>query len=692
MSSELNYNRLKEQSSLYLRQHQSNPIHWWPYGPEAIDYAKKNNLPIFLSVGYSSCHWCHVMSHESFSDQAVANFLNEYFVSIKVDREEYPDIDNYYQKAAQSFGNSGGWPLSAFLLPDMRPFYVGNYYPLHSQKNMPSFPDLLRELKRAYDEERDQVYKNAEDVTQRILENKIPEGELSFEGHFPAPEAILNAIKGLRDEENGGFGKAPKFPMFRFYEWALEQILEGMMSKENVDFIVKSLNRMLMGGILDHARGGGHRYSTDEKWLVPHFEKMLYDQAGLLRVLTKFGLINPSPLVFDAIINTLDYLENEMLAEEVDGKCHFFSAQDADSEGMEGLYFSFTESEFEDALNKNDDNEETFAQNLDKIKSWSQITSEGNFEGGLNVISLNHNKQDEIFQKENWDIIRKVRRAILSERKERMPPLTDNKGIASWNFMLVSALAEVVQYTQIDIIKKMASELLNKTLGGIFKTFIDQETGKFTMRHSTTMAQSLPYLEDFVTFAESQLRLYEISANSIFKENFKDVLNFIIKEFLSDSRMLTRGKSSEHFEIYPNEFYTSFDSSFHSPVATFLYLCRRASILFYDRNYLDVTQDLKESMTQTILKINPLGAGEALRALTYPDQVFRVMNLPSNWIQKPQFLKFLPYLLPRFVLNYSSERNQDEDFEICNMNACELKGLGLPEFIQILTPAHTNGE
>ena len=507
---------------------------------------------------------------------------------------------------------------------------------------------------------------------------------MQFEGHFPAPNAVLDAVKEFRDTTWGGYGSAPKFPMYAYYEWALEQILEGMVSKEQGEFIVGTLEKMLMGAMNDHARGGVHRYSTDEKWLVPHFEKMLYDQAGFLRTMTKLSLVYPSPLVFDSLINTLDYLEQEMLSDEKDGMKHFFSAQDADSEGVEGLYFTFSEAEFEDLLNRHDDDQETLGKNMDSIKKWFQITNAGNFDHGLNVVSMNPELKDDFYQQNNWDIVRKVKRAIIEERKDRMPPATDNKGVASWNFMLISALVDVVQYSQIDVIKRMASNLINTTIEGVFKTFLINSADGMKMRHTTTVEFSHPYLEDFVFFAEAQLRLYEISGNDVFKQNFKDALTFVTKEFLDDKNMVTRAKLAEHFEQYPNQDYSVFDTSFKSPVATYVQLTRRAAVLFSDRDLTDAILNLKDSLTHTILKVNPISAGEGLRALTYPVEAYRVMKLPKAWAQRDEFIKFIPFFLPRFVLDYHDEKN--ENYEICTMNSCELKGTGLEEFVQVLTP------
>lgn len=686
MNQQLTFNRLKNEKSLYLRQHQDNPIHWWSYGPEALQKARDLNRPIFLSIGYSSCHWCHVMSHESFSDHEVAEFINENFICIKVDREEYPDLDNYYQKAAQLFSNQGGWPLSAFLLPDMRPYFVGTYYPLKTLKNgSPTFLEIIKELKRAFNNEYAQVEANAIQVTTALSKNVPLADTVQFEGHFPAPNGIMEAIKEFRDLEWGGYTKAPKFPQFSFYEWTLEQMLEGMISKEHGEFIVSTLEKMLMGGINDHARGGIHRYSTDEKWLVPHFEKMLYDQAGFLRVLVKLSLVYPSPLVYDTLINTLDYLDNEMLSDNN----YFFSAQDADSEGVEGLYFTFTEQEFEDLINKHDSEDEALAKNLEKIKRWFQITHTGNFDHSLNIISLNPSLKDEFYQQDNWNLVRKVRKAIISERKERMPPATDSKGIASWNFMMISALCDVIQYSQLDITRRMATNLLNKTTEHIFNKFIINNEKGMKLRHSTTVDTSLPLLEDFVMFAEAQLRLLEITGNLLFKQNFRETLDFITSEFLDGDRMLTRAKFANEFETYPNQEYSIFDASFKSPVSTYISLMRRSAVLFADNKYFEDIAPLIEKTTHTILKINPLGAGEAMRALTYPDLAYRLMTVPQSWATDDRFIKFIPYFFSRFIINYHTDK---EEWQICSSKACELKGVGIEEFISILTPKEIPNE
>lgn len=688
MSTNLNYNRLKEAKSLYLKQNQDSPVHWWSYGPEAIDYAQKENKPIFLSIGYSASHWCQDMNTNCFKNEEIANFLNENFVNILVDREENPDLDALYQKAAQLYGHQGGWPLSAFLLPDMKPFFVGGHYVQKSTDNQSlPFINLLTELNRAYSQEKTQVIQNATQAIEAIMQGPPPAEQVKFEGHFPHPNGILQAVSQFADKENGGYGPAPKFPTYAYYEWAVEQMLEGMVDKEHGEFIIKSLENMIMGGMNDHARGGVHRYTNDEKWIVPNFEKMLYDQAAFLKTMTKLSLLYPSPLVFDSIINTLDYLENEMLSDvDSEGKRHFFSSQSSDSEGVEGLFFTFTENEFEDMLNANDNDQEEMGKKIDQIKKWFRISSKGNFTQGLNVISLDPALKEEIYQQQNWDLIRKVRRAILNERKERMPPMTDNKGVASWNFQLISALCDVVQYAQIDIIKQMASNLLNTSLEGVFKTFIENGPQGMKMKHSTTAEFSHPLLEDFIFFAESQLRLYEISGNEVFKQNFNDSMDFIAKEFLENDKLLTRAKFANEFELYPNQEANIFDTAFKSTAGTFIGLSRRASILFGDRDFEDRMLNLRDKVANTILAINPVSAGESLRALIYPKEAYRVIKMPRSWTQRPEFLTFTPYFLNRFVFSFHDTDASNEFYEICSHTTCEIKGLGLKEFIETLTP------
>ncbi len=663
-------NQLKGEKSAYLKQHEKNPVNWRPFGKEAIELAAKEQKPIFLSIGYSSCHWCHVMAHESFEDQDVADFLNKNFISIKVDKEEYPDIDDFYQKACQRFTGNGGWPLSAFLFSNLKPFFVGTYFPKEN------FLDILNKIVSAYKNNRENLENDSKLVFDSIL--NPPKGE-DYKGVFPPPPSIMNALEQFQDNKFGGYGEAPKFPNFSFLEWAIEQMIEAKMEPKFADHIIKTVENMLLGGIYDHARGGIHRYSVHSDWLIPHFEKMLYDQSGLLRVLSKVGLLNPNPLIFDALFDTLDYLEKEMQSENGS----FFSSQDADTEGKEGIFFTFSQQEFENLLSK----DKTLKSNQDNIINWFAIHPEGNFDQGQNVISLDPNLKDEYLTEENWEIVRKVRKEILNERKNRIPPNTDNKGIASWNFMLISALCDVIQYCPISPIKKRAQVILNLAVKGSFNSFIlkGNETDLGTaIRHSTTKEDSIPYLEDYVFFAEAQLRLWEISGNADFKNNFFDSLQFIHQQFIENGKVKTRAVSFKPTEIYPNLDVSVFESSFKSPVSTLINLTRRAEVLFGKKDFSATFNILIENVTSECLRF-PIAAGEALRALTYPEKAFRVVKVPKDWLNLERFINFIPHFTHRFIIDYHDEKNQK--WQICTYNSCETQGEDIENFISTLTPA-----
>lgn len=671
-------NQLKNQKSAYLRQHQDNPIHWYAYGEEALKKAKDENKPIFLSIGYSSCHWCHVMAHESFEDQITADFLNENFINIKVDREEHPDIDQYYQLACQVYAGRGGWPLSAFLTSDMKPFFLGTYFPKVGQKDHPAFMEVAEKLKDAYKDDKETVDANAEKLLEAIIQNPNVENQVEFEGHFPAPASILNVLENYQDKVHGGYGAAPKFPMFAFYEWAVEHMLEGMIPEEFGKHIVESIERMLMGGMYDHAKGGIHRYSTDEKFMVPHFEKMLYDQAGLLKLLSKVTLIYPVPLLYDAIIQTLEYLQTEM--QHDDG--YFFAAQDADSEGSEGLYFTFTKDEFLDALIQFD---ETLVEKQDQILKWFQITDEGNFEKKLNVISLDPSLKAEYYNPEGWDVVRKVRQALAEERKGRMPPATDNKGVAGWNFQLMSALIDVVQYCRIDLIRQQASSLLHQCIEASHKAFIttDGDTEKMRIKHTTTNDRNIPLFEDYVFFAEYQLRFYELSGNEIFKKNGFQTLIFIFNEFFKDGYFYTRSIHHNDSEPYKNIHTQIFDQSHRSPLGTVIYLVRKWAVVAEMSDLLTKIEPLTETLTHLSLQ-NPLAFGETLRSLVYPIDAYRKIEVPRSWTTDTEYLKFFPNFSVRFALTYHDR--DDDTWQICTQTSCELQGKGIEEFSKVFTP------
>lgn len=667
----MSQNKLQSEKSLYLKQHAENPIHWWPYGEQPLNKARELNKLVLLSIGYSSCHWCHVMAHETFEDEATAKFLNDHFISIKVDREEYPDLDQYFQSAITLMTGRGGWPLNVLLTPDGKPFFGGTYFPKESRENAPGFLDMLKHFQKEFTNNPAQLLENAEKLTEELKKPIKLEKKIEFNGHFPPPSAIMNALKNYADETNGGYGKAPKFPHFAFYEWACEQILEGMIPQEQGQHIVASIEHMLMGGMYDHVKGGIHRYSTDDRFLVPHFEKMLYDQAGLLKVLTKLCQFYPSPLVFDGILQTLDYLKTEMVADEG----YFFSAQDADSEGTEGLYFTFSKEEFEASF------EDAPPEQKEKINFYLEafnITEKGNFEHGLNVISLNPKLKEQYYSPDGWQEIRDIRRRLLEQRKLRMPPATDRKGVSGWNYLLLSALADVVQYCPVDIIQNQAFTLIQQTIEGTNKEFIGLEegSGRHILRHVNTLVKQSLYLEDYVNFCDAQLRLYEVTSNEVFKKNALESLDFMIKNFIKEGELYATlvNASTPGFDNLRVPLY---DQSYRSSAMVFVHLLFRCSVFNPEFTPKRVLGEKFNDLSQFILT-NPLGHGEGLRALVYPEEIFRKVEVPRSWIEKPEFQQMRSHFFSRFVLDYHSR--DEESYQICTKEACEVSGKGIENF------------
>lgn len=671
-------NELLNEQSTHLKQHQNQPIHWMPWGPVAFQKATDTNRPIFLSIGYASSHWCHVMANESFNDEAIAKYLNENFVCIKVDREELPDVDQYYQLACQVFNGRGGWPLSAFLTPDARPYFLGTYFGPASSKDTPSFMELIQTMQQGFHNEKEQIETNANKIVEALEAPPRVQEKVQFQGQFPTAAGILNALKNYQDEEFGGYGSESKFTHLAFYEWAIEQILEGVVPEEQGQHIIKSLERMVMGGVFDQARGGMHPYSKDKKWQIPQFEKMLYDQAAFLKTYIKASLIYPSPAFFDAIIQTLDYLRHEMLHDEN----YFFSSQDSDSEGVEGLYFGFSKDEFIDAIVQFDEN---LSDKMDDILKWFGITEKGNYQHQLNILSLNYENRQELYQPETWDIVRKVKQAVWEERKGRIPPVTNNKGVASWNFQIVSALIDVVQYSRIEAITSNATELLNKVIEGVYKKFLHfYQNGnemKSNILNTTTRGEHLPLFENYVNFSESQLRFYEISGNKTFLDNGLQTLKFIRKEFFKDDLFFTRAIEFSDAELYKNIHVAPQDTLYKSSLGTYLMLIRKWSLL---PEIKDIEEDLQKSIEELkhLCLQNPLVFGEMLRAFVYPDEAYRRMDIPKLWIKKPEFQKFFPNFSIRFLLNYTDKEN---GWEIHTKTECELKGESFEEFLKVFS-------
>src|SRR5262245_7985855 len=413
-------NRLAHETSPYLLQHQHNPVDWWPWGPAALAEAKRSNKPILLSVGYAACHWCHVMAHESFEDEATAAVMNELFVNIKVDREERPDIDQIYMHALHMLGEQGGWPLTMFLTPDGEPVWGGTYFPKESRYGRPAFTAVCRELARLFREEPDRILKNRDALMARLAAVSRPEHRVTI-GVAELDDAAAQ-LGRMIDPVNGGLRGAPKFPQCTM----LENLWRAGLRRGETRFfalVERSLERMCRGGIFDHLGGGFSRYSVDERWLVPHFEKMLYDNAQLLELLALAYRRSGHPLFRTRAEETVGWLRREM----VTPAGAFAASLDADSEGEEGKYYVWSLREIDQVLGADD--AAFFAANYD-------VTADGNFEG--------HNILNEL-----KDLPRNItteprlaalRSRLHEARETRVRPGLDDKILADWNGLMIAGL------------------------------------------------------------------------------------------------------------------------------------------------------------------------------------------------------------------------------------------------------------
>jgi uncharacterized protein YyaL (SSP411 family) len=409
-------NRLAGEKSPYLRQHAHNPVWWYPWGNAAFEAARGADRPVFLSIGYSACHWCHVMERESFEDERIASLLNRHFVAVKVDREEMPDVDGLYMNAVQAMGQRGGWPLSVFLTPDLRPFFGGTYFP------KPQFEYLLTELARLWDGERHTLIEQAEALA-GFLRRPYPAGEDAEMPGVDELRAAFHAAEFRFDREHGGFGAAPKFPPSMLVRLLL-RIHHRTRDARPLRMALATLEAMARGGIFDHLGGGFARYSTDERWLVPHFEKMLYDNALLAAAYIEAYLLTGTSLYADVARETLDYV----LARMTSSEGAFYSAEDADSGGVEGAYYVWKYDELAGLLG------EGYLAEAQRVFGLSR---EGNFEDGATVLALQAGVG---WDERNSPAVAALRERLLDARAVRERPRRDEKILTSWNALMIEAL------------------------------------------------------------------------------------------------------------------------------------------------------------------------------------------------------------------------------------------------------------
>jgi uncharacterized protein YyaL (SSP411 family) len=503
-------NRLAGETSPYLLQHAGNPVDWYPWGPEALARARELDRPVFLSVGYAACHWCHVMERESFEDPAIASFLNENFVAVKVDREERPDVDAVYMDAVQALTGSGGWPMSVFLAPDGRPFYGGTYFPNERRHGMPSFGDVLAGVAGAWRERRTEVEASATSLTAHVARRvSLSDGEAGLDARLL--DAAVGALEGGFDAVNGGWGSAPKFPQPMTIDFLLRRATAGDVRA--LPLARRALDRMADGGIFDQLAGGFARYATDAAWLVPHFEKMLYDNALLARAYLHAWALTAEPAYLRVAMATLDFVAREMTLP--DGV--FAASLDADTDGEEGATYTWTADEVRAALS-----EAGLADAWPLVSEAYDVTPAGNWEGrvilrrvaGDTGLAERHGRPPG----EVAELLGRARGALLAARDRRRQPARDDKAIAGWNGLALGAFAEAAALLAREGDATLDGDAaryraIAERAAGRLVAVLRTPDGRFLRSWKDGRARHAGTLEDQACMADGLLALYEATAD-----------------------------------------------------------------------------------------------------------------------------------------------------------------------------------
>ena len=585
-------NRLAKETSPYLLQHAGNPVDWYPWGAEALERARTDDKPILLSIGYAACHWCHVMERESFEDEATAALMNEHFVSIKVDREERPDLDAIYMDAVQAMTGHGGWPLTAFLTPDGKPFYAGIYFPDEDRHGMPAFTKVLTAIADTWEHRRDEVEDQGARIVEALARTATLDGS-SAELSEPLLEQASRSLRTAFDTTWGGFGGAPKFPQPMVLEFLLRRHLRG--DPDALDMVTITLDRMASGGMYDQLGGGFHRYSTDARWHVPHFEKMLYDNALLARLYVHAWQVTRNERYRDVVSETCDYLLREMRQPQGG----FSSSQDADSEGVEGRFFVWSW-------------DELVAAGGEAVATAFGATPSGNWEG-TNVlwrpIPLGAIAQErELDEASLAAEVARSRVELFALRELRVRPATDDKVLAAWNAMAISALAEAgralgePRYVEAAV-----------TAAGFVLTELRAPDGRLLRSWRDGRPGRPGYADDHALMADACLVLYETTFELRWFEAARGFGDELLRLFHDPDRggFFQTGSDAESLVIRPKELYDNAVPSGNSVAADVLQrLAHLTGETAYEEAGLSALRLVRDALGQA-----PTGFGHALCAL-----------------------------------------------------------------------------
>ena len=605
-------NQLIHETSPYLLQHAHNPVNWFAWGDEALTKAKKENKPMLISIGYAACHWCHVMEKESFEDEDTAAIMNENFINIKIDREERPDLDHIYMDAIQAMTGSGGWPLNVFLTPEGKPFYGGTYFPPQRAYNRPSWKEVLKNVSQAFLEKRTEINEHAENLTDHLIQSnsfgiqKSPGSEDLFKKEN-SDVAFQNIMKSV-DKEWGGFGNAPKFPqtftiqfLLRYHyvdkkDFNTQESYEDHSANKNFEEALQqallSLDKMINGGIYDQLGGGFARYSTDAEWLVPHFEKMLYDNALLVSVLSEAYQLTKKERYKEVINQTIGFVQRELLHTQKG----FYSALDADSEGEEGKFYVWELIEVKEIL---EDDAILFCEYYD-------ITDNGNWEE-KNILHVkesleNFSSQKNISIDELKKLLEKGKKKLFEQRSKRIRPLLDDKIILGWNALMNTACSKAFAATGIEQFKQLAIDNMNFLL----KNFCVKDTNEFYHTWKNNTAKYPAFIDDYAFLIQALIHLQEITADTKWLIKAKSITEFVIENFSeieissSDKQgfFFYTGKNQHDVIMRKKEVYDGAVPSGNSAMAYNLY---HLSILFDKKEWKQRAYDMISSLGKAII-------------------------------------------------------------------------------------------
>ncbi len=633
-------NRLQYETSPYLLQHKDNPVDWYPWCAEAFEKAKSEDKPIFLSIGYSACHWCHVLAHESFEDNEIAEILNNNFISVKVDKEERPDIDSVYMSVCQAFTGSGGWPTSIFMTADQKPFFAGTYFPKISRGRMIGFKELLIAVSEAWKSDRTSLMSQSDEIINRLKRNETFHNSAEIQ----AAHYAVAMYSRIYDEKYGGFGGAPKFPTPHNILFLLSYY-ERYKDKTCLEMAENTLLQMYRGGIFDHIGFGFCRYSTDRKFLVPHFEKMLYDNALLILAYCKAYSVTNNGLYLEIAEKTADYILREMTADEGG----FFSAQDADSEGEEGKYYLFTPDEIIKVLGETDG---------EKFNRHYDITVKGNFEGKSIPNLLKSSPDDKTFE----TFLPELQRL----RKNRYSLHLDDKILTSWNSLMIGAMCELYLVSKKEIYlnaAQKADEYIRTHLCEDNTLFVSYRDGKRGVGG---------FLDDYASYIFAQLCLYRATFDEDFLNRAKLMCDKVVRDFSdNEGGFYLYGNLSEELILRPKETY---DGAIPSGNSLMAYNFVKLHLLTSDDKYKHLAEQQLDFISYEADSYPTNHAMYLSALLEYKEPTMKITVVADDKID----IKRLPLDLPiNAAINFLSKptkehplKNGNTTYYVCEGHSC----------------------